>query len=274
MTRAAAFASKGPMRDASRMLDPSSEMPPDLDYLARYWRDEPDAPKHEQVRRMLAEAIADGYWKPGSRLPTEAELARALPFGLATIQRAFRGLVEAGLVTRRRGSGSVVAFPEYPLRSPWHLRFHRHGETEFLSISAKIVERWTTTAEGIWSEILQQGGRELVVIDRNLRIDGQMDVPARLIAVSEEFPDLVALSTADLDGFGLKIMIARRERIRVHRIEKKVYCRSQLEAAGGRQLAGRKTAFILQAVAYAANDRPLYVQEFAVPENDYVLELT
>ena len=262
------------MRDAGAMLDPSSGISPDLDYLARYWRDEPDVPKHEQVRRMLAEAIADGYWKPGSRLPTEAELARALPFGLATIQRAFRGLVEAGLVTRRRGSGSVVAFPEYPPRSPWHLRFHRPGETEFLSIRAKIVDRWTTAAEGDWSDTLPQGSRELVVIDRRLRIDGVMDVPARLIAVSEEFPDLVSLSTEELDGFGLKIMIARRERIRVHRIEKKVYCRSQLSGIDGRPYTDRKAAFFLQAVAYAANDRTLYIQEFSVPENDFVLELS
>ena len=57
------------------------------------------------------------------RLPTEAELARVLPYSLGTIQKAYGELVRNGLVVRSRGRGSFVAPPQRQMAEPWHCRF-------------------------------------------------------------------------------------------------------------------------------------------------------
>lgn len=65
------------------------------------------------VAASLRAEIAAGTWPLRSRLPTDADLARAHNVGMNTIRRALGVLVAEGLVERRRGSGSlVVATPQ------------------------------------------------------------------------------------------------------------------------------------------------------------------
>ena len=88
-------------------------MPTDMpggygEFLRRYWASQEDIPKHERLRQAITASIADGYWEPGARLPTESEWAAATPCSLGTVQRALRNLVNDGLIDRRRGSGTTV----------------------------------------------------------------------------------------------------------------------------------------------------------------------
>ncbi len=71
-----------------------------------------DLPKHRQVYRRLEEAIAEGIYGPGARLPTETELVQELGVSRSTVVRALRDLQQDGLVERRRGSGSYVRVRE------------------------------------------------------------------------------------------------------------------------------------------------------------------
>ena len=59
-------------------------------------------PKHVSLYAGLVHAIESGRLKPGQKLPTETELADALPLSVGTIQRAMGSLVGDGLVLRRR----------------------------------------------------------------------------------------------------------------------------------------------------------------------------
>ena len=74
-------------------------MPPRTDVL----------PKHRQVFTTLKRQIETGRWKPGDRLPSEAELVRTFDASRITVGRAVRDLQSAGLVDRRAGSGTYVA---------------------------------------------------------------------------------------------------------------------------------------------------------------------
>lgn len=65
-------------------------------------------PKHEQVYRALERELRSGRWKPGDRLPSEAELVRRFGASRITVGRAVRDLQRAGLVERRAGSGTYV----------------------------------------------------------------------------------------------------------------------------------------------------------------------
>lgn len=68
-----------------------------------------DVPLHQQISVALRAAIASGQLSPGSRVENEIDLAARLGLSRPTVRRAMEDLVHAGLVTRRRGSGTVVA---------------------------------------------------------------------------------------------------------------------------------------------------------------------
>ncbi len=66
-------------------------------------------PPFEQLRRQLAGAIQAGTLASGTRLPTVRQLAADLGLAPGTVMRAYAELEASGLVTTRRGLGTVVA---------------------------------------------------------------------------------------------------------------------------------------------------------------------
>ena len=67
-----------------------------------------DVSKHERIRQTLTEAIANGEYEPGQRLPSEAELVKTFGASRPTVNRALRDLQLSGVIDRRAGSGSYV----------------------------------------------------------------------------------------------------------------------------------------------------------------------
>ncbi|HEX2286554.1 MAG TPA: GntR family transcriptional regulator [Mycobacterium sp.] len=63
----------------------------------------------DRLRDELLEEITSSQLPPGTKLPTEGQLAKRFNVSRATVRDAVRALIEAGYVTRRRGSGSYVA---------------------------------------------------------------------------------------------------------------------------------------------------------------------
>jgi GntR family histidine utilization transcriptional repressor len=68
-------------------------------------------PRYVAIRERLERAIVSGEWPPGHRLPSEVELARQFGCARMTVSKVVSGLADAGLVTRRRRAGTVVAEP-------------------------------------------------------------------------------------------------------------------------------------------------------------------
>jgi len=62
----------------------------------------------DRLRDELLDEITSSQLQPGTKLPSEGQLAKRFNVSRATVRDAVRGLVEAGYVTRRRGSGSYV----------------------------------------------------------------------------------------------------------------------------------------------------------------------
>lgn len=62
----------------------------------------------ETVMDRLRALILNGSWAPGSRLPTEHELAAATRVSRGTIREALNKLEAAGLITQRPGLGTFV----------------------------------------------------------------------------------------------------------------------------------------------------------------------
>jgi DNA-binding GntR family transcriptional regulator len=62
-----------------------------------------------RMREELLSELLDGTYPKGDKLPNEDELAERSGVSRATVREAVGGLVEAGYLTRRHGSGTYVA---------------------------------------------------------------------------------------------------------------------------------------------------------------------
>jgi GntR family transcriptional regulator len=62
----------------------------------------------EQVRQGLHEDLVSGKLQPGDKLPNENEIADRFGVSRATVREAVLGLIQAGYLTRRHGSGTYV----------------------------------------------------------------------------------------------------------------------------------------------------------------------
>lgn len=69
---------------------------------------------YRTIKADLLRRIQSGEWPPGSRVPDEVELAESYGVARTTLARAMRGLVEDGIIERRRKAGTHVRMT--PLR--------------------------------------------------------------------------------------------------------------------------------------------------------------
>jgi GntR family transcriptional repressor for pyruvate dehydrogenase complex len=63
----------------------------------------------EQVAVQLASELRERRWKPGEKLPSEAELRKVFNVGRSTLREALKSLAFIGLIHMRAGGGSYVA---------------------------------------------------------------------------------------------------------------------------------------------------------------------
>jgi len=66
-------------------------------------------PAYERVKAYVKVQITRGVWRPGDPVPSESALQQQFGVSRMTINRAVKELAVEGLVTRIRGSGTVVA---------------------------------------------------------------------------------------------------------------------------------------------------------------------
>lgn len=66
-------------------------------------------PLYQQLERALREAIDKRILSADDALPAERDLAQELAVSRITVRKALEGLVNEGLLVRRRGSGSFVS---------------------------------------------------------------------------------------------------------------------------------------------------------------------
>ena len=70
---------------------------------------------YEETVRQLRARLEDGTWPPGSRLPSERDLAQGLNVGRSSVREALRMLQALDLVEIRPGEGTFVKLKAAPL---------------------------------------------------------------------------------------------------------------------------------------------------------------
>lgn len=67
---------------------------------------------HQQILGDIEKRIVSGEWPPGFRLPFEIDLAKSYSVSRMTVNKVLTKLADAGLIERRRKSGSFVSQPQ------------------------------------------------------------------------------------------------------------------------------------------------------------------
>ena len=132
-----------------------------------------EVPLYSQIAEALAALILDGTLTPGTRIEDEVSMARRLEVSRPTTRQALQRLVDRGLISRRRGAGTVVTSPH--VRRPMELSslladLTRGGHT----VSTTITDYSTHPADEEEAERLEiEPGTNVTRIRRMRCADGE-----------------------------------------------------------------------------------------------------
>src|SRR6478735_7919561 len=176
--------------------------------------DRTEAPKYQQVYAALRRDIESGRWKPGDRLPTEADLVRTFHASRITVGRAVRDLQAAGLVERRAGSGTFVRSQPKSAGLSFGLLIPDLGDTEIFEPICQGMMASPLAAEHalVWGSITTTGSKPddawrlcRQYIER--RVSGVFFAPLELAA---ERDDVNARIARALDDAGIPVVLLDR----------------------------------------------------------------
>jgi GntR family transcriptional regulator len=128
----------------------------------------------EIAHQELRQAILGGTFKPGSQLPTEAELCDMLGVSRTVIREALRVLEDDGLVARRHGVGTFVR--NHPILKNLNVNF---GITEMIesaglkSGTSHLVLLKEIADKEKAEQLAVQVGTPLITIERVRTADGR-----------------------------------------------------------------------------------------------------
>jgi LacI family transcriptional regulator len=131
---------------------------------------------HQRIAAELEQAAASGALPPGSRLPSELELARRHGVSRGTVRQALTTLRHRGVITAVPGKGSFVRAPE-PAPAT------RRARTGTVGVVVPSVARpyVPETLQGI-DDHLHQRGWSMVVASSGSTVEQQAARVARIVA--------------------------------------------------------------------------------------------
>lgn len=216
-------------------------------------------PIYRTVSERIAERIEGGTWPQGTILPAEIALAQEFRVSVGTVRRALGELTAAGMLARRRKTGTVVTgrTRHHSLRFIYnHFRLHsRHGGLQ--TSTAKILNLTCRTASEVEAERLALvDQREVYEIHRLRIVSGRTVMHERVIIPVHLVPGFPtdAAKVSDRiylmlwDEFGLK-MAAIREQVE-----------AEMATAEDRELLdlpNPSAILVLSEIAYDEQARPI-----------------
>ena len=158
-----------------------------------------------QLETELKQAILDGKYGVGERIPTEQELCQSFGMSRITVRRAVQDLVEEGLLSKVQGRGTFVAVPKHVLGSSessdrgfGRLEPGDHG------IHRVVLEKSTERADKDLAAILGiQQGEEVFFIRRLIIEEDYPMAIDNLFVSSAMFPDLPDFLLDDVSFYRL-----------------------------------------------------------------------
>jgi GntR family transcriptional regulator, arabinose operon transcriptional repressor len=114
------------------------------------WSGRPN--KYRKIFEQLQQAIAEGKYKEGQRIPSETQLSRTCGASRLTVAKALKDLETLGLIERRPGSGSYVRQRARKEGRSFGLLIPELGQTEIFEPICQGMARVSraSRAELVW----------------------------------------------------------------------------------------------------------------------------
>jgi GntR family transcriptional regulator len=132
-------------------------------------------PVYVRIRETLRDDITRGQLKRGERLPPEHELAEKFSVSRMTIRVSIEDLVNEGLLYRRHGVGTFVAFPHLQRDHTRLTSFFDKAEEEGVEVRAELLSLEVMAAKPLIAKALDLPGGSRVIRIKTLRFAD--DVP-------------------------------------------------------------------------------------------------
>ncbi|MDQ8726834.1 phosphonate metabolism transcriptional regulator PhnF [Bradyrhizobium sp. LHD-71] len=157
-----------------------------------------------EVEDALSRDIAAGVHSPGSRLPTEGELAVRFGVNRHTVRRALSALQERGAITIEQGRGMFVRTPKLAYPITQRTRYSENLARLSLPLAGRVLRNWEMPATAALARDLQiDEGSLCLAIDDLRDIDGEPisftthHFPAaRFAGLAEAFIELKSITEA------------------------------------------------------------------------------
>ena len=128
-----------------------------------------DQPLYNSVRSLILTKLRAREWLPGTKIPTEPELAKLFAVSVGTVRKAVEDLVLEKVLIRRARIGTTVATHEQQNQFSTFFNFLARKNSEMV-IEQKLLSFQKVLADSALATILKvREGDPLIMID-NLRI--------------------------------------------------------------------------------------------------------
>jgi DNA-binding GntR family transcriptional regulator len=229
-------------------------------------------PKYMQLADHISHMIETGQWKPGDRLPSEAEMAKTLPTSLGTIQKALGRLAEHGAVVREHYRGTFVKGPR-SLLGPWHLRFLDDDGKTLLPINQKVLGIEKVSGKEPWESFLGKSSF-FVCIKRLIDVNGEFNALSFFYVSGDKFGNLLAMPVNELDGMYMRAILRSRFGTPTLRLVEEVTCEAMPDdICQSLSLARDSVGMVFHIMSYGYREEPVSYHLVYVPPNKRRLEL-
>ena len=229
---------------------------PELDSDEAIQKDSP-LPLYFQLKELLRQEIESGHWRPGQRIPSEAELCQAFDISRSVTRQALRELQYQGLLYRERGKGTFVAQPKISESLMQDLSgFYEDMVAKGLTPVTKVLRQEIQPADKKIANYLQiELGDKVIVIERLRSVGSE---PINLVTTYLPYDICPDVIDEDLNTQSLYALLEKKHGLELSHGRRTIeaVAANQYEA----QLLGVEEGVplvLLDSVSYLRDSRPI-----------------
>lgn len=143
-------------------------------------------PVYVRIRETIRDEITKGSLKRGERLPPEHELAAKFSVSRMTIRESIEDLVNEGLLYRRHGVGTFVAFPHLERDHTRLTSFFDKAEEEGVEVRAELLSLEVMEPKPLIAQALDLPEGSRVIRIKTLRFADNVPITVHEAFVPQE----------------------------------------------------------------------------------------
>lgn len=235
-----------------------------------------ETPLYQRIYDDIKRSVDEGEYAPGSKIPTEVELAERYSVSRITVRRAIEDLSTAGILIKRRGLGTFVCAPRMRrklLQGGLPESFTHICEKSGRVPGAKLIDREIVVPRSDEKEFFGLGEDDLVLhIQRIRTADGQPVFEENMYLPYSSNKELATLELGEESIYGLMDGLYGRRPVKNARVLVESVGASSTRAMRLQTSAGEPMLYITT-YALDQNDEPIYIGRQYFIGSRYMLDL-